>query len=296
MSATTGESLPAAPAGGLRAGTLGLARAVKSRLRQALGIDPQSGVTPLPALRWVGSQTHGYMLPEGLLDAGSVCYCVGAGEDISFDTELAVQWGCRVVILDPTPVGTRHYELVRQHVLAGEPLSTRNGDPFRYRISPSQLPLLEYLEIGVWNEAGTLRFNEPTRADYPSYSVAMFQESGRWIEAPVDRLAAIMQRQGHAAIDLLKLEIEGAEYAVLDSVIADRVDVKAIVVEFDEVWHVAGRSRAHLFRIRDAARRLARAGWRLAHSTPMYKRLFVREDVYARLAARAATGQAEGRA
>lgn len=277
------------------AGAAGAAlRALKARLRGALGIDPQSGVTPLPGLRWIGSQTHGYMVPDGLLHAGSVCYCVGAGEDITFDTELAVQFGCEVRILDPTPVGTRHYAELLRCVRAGEPLSSRNGEPFRYRIAPAQLGLLRYLEIGVWDRAATLRFNEPVRDDYPSYSVTMFQESGRWIEAPVDRLAAIMRREGDAAIDLLKLEIEGAEYRVLETVIEDRLDVQAIVVEFDEVWHAKGRSRAHLFRIRDASRALQRAGWRLVHSTPMFKRTFVREEACARLGARLVTGPDSG--
>ena len=284
---TAGASVPEAGDGAGAAGTGTVLKVFKSRVRHALGIDPQSGVTPLPALRWVGSQTHGYMVPEGLLDAESVCYCVGAGEDITFDTELAAQWGCRVVILDPTPVGTRYFELVRERVLAGEPLWSQNGDPFSYRIGPQHLPLLKYLEIGVWDDAATLRFYEPTKENYASYSAAMFQESGRWIEAPVDRLSTIMRRERHAAIDLLKLEIEGAEYRVLETVIDDRIDVKAILVEFDEVWHVKGRSRAHLFRIRNASRRLIGAGWRLAHSTSMFKRLFVREDVFARLAARA---------
>ena len=95
---------------------------------------------------------------------------------------------------------------------------------------------------------------------------------------------AIMRREGDASIDLLKLEIEGAEYKVLETIVEDRPDIKAILVEFDEVWHVKG-TRAHFFRIRDASRRLIRAGWRLAHSTPMFKRLFVREDEFARLSA-----------
>lgn len=276
------EAAIAAPA--TAEGSSGLVPALKAGVRRVLGIDPQSDVTPLPALRWVGSQTHGYMVPEGLLDANSVCYCVGAGEDITFDTELAEQFGCRVRILDPTPVGTRHYALVREKVLAGEPLWSQNGEPFRYRIAPERLALLKYLEIGVWDAATTLRFYEPTKENYPSYSVAMFQESGRWIEAPVDRLSAIMRREGDASIDLLKLEIEGAEYKVLETLIEDRPDVKAILVEFDEVWHVKG-TRAHFFRIRDASRALIRAGWRLAHSTPMFKRLFVRDDVFARLSA-----------
>lgn len=263
---------------------------LKAGLRRLLGLDPQSGVTPLAALRWVGSQTHGYCVPEGLLDSRSLCYGVGAGEDITFDTELAQHYGCRVVVIDPTPEGLNHFRRVEQHVRAGEPLWSANGEPFRYRISPERLDLLTYVELGVWDRETTMRFWEPTRDNYPSHSVTMFQESGRYLELPVQRLGAIMAARGEASIDLLKLEIEGAEYRVLETLVEDRLDVKAIAVEYDEVWHVKGRSRAHLLRIRESSRRLQRAGYRLAHSTPMFKRLFVREDVFAALAALATGG------
>jgi hypothetical protein len=106
---------------------------LKDLLRRALGVDPQSGVTPLPRLTWVGSQTHGYCVPEGLLGPASTCYAVGAGEDITFDTELARRFGCRVRVVDPTPEGRDHFRLVQARVEAGEPLWSANGEPFRYR-------------------------------------------------------------------------------------------------------------------------------------------------------------------
>ena len=257
-----------------------MVKALKAGVRGLLQIDPQSLVTPLPGLTWVGSEPQGYVIPHGLLNAESLCYCVGAGEDITFDTELAEIYGCRVVVIDPTPEGLNHFRLLNEHTSRGEPLWTTRGKPFRYRITPERLALLSYLEIGVWDSAQQMRFYEPTRENYPSHSVAMFQESGRYIELPVDRLANIMKSQGHTAIDLLKLEIEGAEYRVLDTVVEDRLDVKAILVEYDEVWHSEGKGRAHLFRIRNSTRKLLDAGYRLAHSTPMFKRLFVREDVF----------------
>lgn len=259
------------------------ARALKRRIRLALGIDAQAYVTPLPGLQWLGSPTHGYPVPAGLLGADSVCYCVGAGDDITFDTELARIFGCRVLVIDPTPEGREHFELVRGAVGSGTPLSVDKGGVFEYRIDVARFGLLRFLEIGVLDFKGKVRFYEPDRENYLSHSAVMFRESGRFIELPVDRLSAIMTGQGDAHVDLLKLEIEGSEYRVIDSVVEDRLDVRAILVEYDEVYHARGR--AHLFRIRESTRRLLKAGYRLAFSTPMYKRLFVRGDVFDRLAA-----------
>ena len=93
-----------------------------------------------------------------------------------------------------------------------------------------------------------------------------------------------MTQFGHSTIDLLKLEIEGAEYTVIDSLIRDKADVKIIAVEFDEIYHKKGV--AHLVRIRNYTRKLQKAGYVLVHSNEHYKRTFIRKDVYTGLRAK----------
>jgi FkbM family methyltransferase len=256
---------------------------LRTMARRWIGVHPQSYVTPLANLDWLGSRTHGYYVPAGLLDASSVCYCVGAGDDITFDTELARLYGCQVMVVDPTPEGREHFEHVRGCLARGEPVSVDSGGVFPYRISAEGFERLKYLDIGVMDKPGTLRFYKPTREGYTAHSAVLFKESGRYIELPVDRLAHIMKREGHRTIDLLKLEIEGAEYTVLETVAQDRLDVRAIVVEYDEFFHQ--KDKSYLFRIRASARTLMRAGYRLVHSTDTFKRLFVRGDVCDQLAA-----------
>jgi len=46
------------------------------------------------------------------------------------------------------------------------------------------------------------------------------------------RLNTAMQRLGHSRIDVLKMDIEGAEYEVLEDVVRDRIPVNQILVEF----------------------------------------------------------------
>jgi hypothetical protein len=39
-------------------------------------------------------------------------------------------------------------------------------------------------------------------------------------------------RNGHREIDLLKIDIEGAEYGVLEQILRDRIAVRQLLVEF----------------------------------------------------------------
>jgi hypothetical protein len=52
------------------------------------------------------------------------------------------------------------------------------------------------------------------------------------IELPVKRLGTVMKELGHERLDVLKLDIEGAEYAVLDDLLAIGVLPQQLLVEF----------------------------------------------------------------
>jgi FkbM family methyltransferase len=46
-----------------------------------------------------------------------------------------------------------------------------------------------------------------------------------------------MEQLGHDRIDLLKIDIEGAEYKVIESILADKLDIRVICVEYDECFN-----------------------------------------------------------
>ncbi|HJU26103.1 MAG TPA: FkbM family methyltransferase [Rhodanobacteraceae bacterium] len=254
----------------------------RGALKKALGIDQQTGVKPLRDLRPVGSHFHHYYVPEGILDSNSVCYCIGAGEDISFDTELKTRYGCNVHIFDPTPYGIDHFNELKDHVSNGRTLTLNEGGrSYIYRITRDQLSGIEYVPIGVWREKTLLTLRDSGKQTYPSFSAYFFPESEATLEAPVDRLGNLMRERGHRSVDVVKIEIEGAEYAVLDTIVEDRLDIKVILVVFDEVFNAKGIAR--FFRIRRYSRKLIKAGYTLVYSNRCFKRTFVRNDVYRRL-------------
>ena len=181
-----------------------LPRAVKWML-------PVSGRADLIKL---GSVYGGWVVPASLLNSASICYCAGVGEDVSFDLALIERFGCDVHAFDPTPRAVR---FVQERV---------------------NEPKFHFLPVGVWSADETKRFYAPDRADNVSHSILNLRSMGDYFEAPCKSLPTLMRELGHDRIDLLKLDIEGAEYAVLDSLIEHRIQPKILAVEFDQPYPI----------------------------------------------------------
>jgi FkbM family methyltransferase len=215
-------------------------RALRRVVYRRLGVDERARVRvhSEPGLRRLGGAC-GWVVPERLLAPDAVCYCVGAGEDISFDIALAREFDCGVHTFDPTPRAIAYVE------------SLRSGLPSRLVFHP----------WGLWEQDRRIRFYAPRDPAHVSHSAVNLQRTDRFFEADCKRLRTIMRDLGHRHLDLLKLDIEGAEYRVLESMLADGIVPRVLAVEFDEV-HDPIDDRASL-RIRMMVKRLLNAGYRV---------------------------------
>ena len=92
-----------------------------------------------------------------------------------------------------------------------------------------------------------------------SYSILNLQKTDTYFEGRVGRLSNIMERLRHKKIDLLKLDIEGAEYKVIDSIIQDNLEIGLICVEFDETHDKL--DDLYVTRIKNALKKLLRSGY-----------------------------------
>jgi FkbM family methyltransferase len=162
-------------------------------------------------LEKLGSDYGGWVVPSSLLSATSVCYCAGVGEDITFDLALIQRFGCDVHAFDPTPRSARH-------------VASQAGTIDRYH----------FLPVGLWSEDAELKFYVPRNREHVSHSIVNLQQTDDYFVGRCRRLSSLMAELGHAHLDLLKLDIEGAEYAVLQSMLADRILPKVLCVEFDQ--------------------------------------------------------------
>jgi FkbM family methyltransferase len=232
----------------------------------------------------LGTDYGGRVIPSGFLNSESICYCVGAGEDISFDLALVQQFGARAWILDPTPRAIEHYRDLQRRTLAGQKQSINREPEVVYDLVPEDLLRLQYLPFGLWSKDDVLKFYAPANTEHVSHSLVNLQRTTSHIEVPVRRLKNVMDELGHQRIDLLKLDIEGAEYAVLDSVLEDDLDVSVICSEYDE-WHHPLDDGA-LSRINGSIARMKRGGYVLADIDNDCNVMYIRKELFKRVASR----------
>lgn len=173
------------------------------------------------------------------LGSGSVVYSFGVGNDISFDLALIDRFDVELHAFDPTP---RSVEWVRSQSL-----------PERFHFHP----------VGIYDRDGMMTFHPPSRSDYVSYSVVARGVLDDVVEVPVQRLETILDDLGHSRVDLVKLDVEGAEYAVIDDLVARSVPIAQLLVEFHDQWREFGAEHT-----KAAVRALTNAGFRLFAVSP----------------------------
>lgn len=127
----------------------------------------------------------------------------------------------RFISIDPTPCAISY----------GEQLA-------REQIGFTLLP------IGLGSAPAKLRFYVPRDPSHVSYSIVNLQGTTEYFEADCTTVRLLADKLGHDHLDLLKLDIEGAEFEVLASVLRDGPLPETICVEFDQSSPMATIRRA----------------------------------------------------
>jgi FkbM family methyltransferase len=159
----------------------------------------------------LGSSYGGWWVPTSALTPGATAYCAGAGEDITFDLALLAR-GLKVTTFDPTPRAVAYVATVAP------------VDNAAFRFEP----------IGWWDSKTELRFYAPKNPAHVSHSAVNLQGTEDYFSAPVDTVRSIAHRLGDDNVALIKMDIEGAEYRVLESLLREGPRPEVLCIEFDQ--------------------------------------------------------------
>jgi len=170
---------------------------------------------------WYGNTYGGFFVCPELLNKNSIVYSFGIGEDISFDLSIINNHDCKVFGFDPTP---KSIDWVNKQTL------------------PSKFTFFEY---GINSKSGLVDFYLPRNPSHVSGSY-IIQSNVNLIEKIVVKMKSlndIISELGHDHIDLLKLDIEGAEYDVIKNILTSNISIGQILIEFHQGLVMKGKQK-----------------------------------------------------
>ncbi len=187
-------------------------------------------------LEYYGNELCGWSVNTENLNKDSIVYSVGVGKDITFDLELYNRFQCKIYLFDPTP---------------------EVKDWIKDQNLPENAVFLDY---GIYDKNSSIEFFPPKNVNYISHSIIQSNDFdvSQGFNVTVKTLKDVIESFDHERIDLLKLDIEGAEYVILKTIITDQIPIKQIIVEFHHRFSAFSYSDT-----RQAIRLLTQEGYEL---------------------------------
>lgn len=157
-------------------------------------------------------------------------YSGGVGKDISFELELIKRYNAKIFLFDPSPTGIETMKKIKN----------KN---------------IHFYPIGLARYSKKETFGEPDNKEEGSYR---FSKNGMLY--PCTSLSDFMKKQNHKKIDLLKIDIEGFEYGVIEDIYRNKIYIEQIVLEFHG-WMKNAFKKQEII----AKKKLKKMGYKLAY-------------------------------
>ena len=166
----------------------------------------------------------GWNFIEAELDSDSIVYSLGVGDSIDFDLELIQRTGATVHAFDPTPYAK---DWVQQQTL------------------PEAFVFHPWAASG---EDGHLRLYRRVNRRGKSAEVmwtadANAGDADDYIDSPAYTYRSLLHQLAHDSVALMKMDVEGAEFDVLDALEAGAHLPRQLLVEFHHRFPGIGKAR-----------------------------------------------------
>jgi FkbM family methyltransferase len=171
--------------------------------------------------KWIGNRYGGFFIVPDLMTNDSIVYSFGIGKDVSFDTQLIRLYNCKILAFDPTPNSIEWCKKQKLH------------------------PNFSFYEFGLARQTMDSKFFLPKKTNHVSGSLVVHDKLSvhNQVNVKMKSFSDIVKEFNHKTIDIVKLDIEGSEYDVVDSILASKIIIKQIVLEVHERFFNNGKEK-----------------------------------------------------
>lgn len=158
---------------------------------------------------WIGNSYGGFFVNPDMLNSSSVVLSFGIGEDMSFDIGLYSLGVRKIHLFDPTPKSIAF-------------------------VKDSNIPKgIKFFNYGILDDDQYQKFYLPKNDDFVSASVIRHTNvKDNFVNVEFKKLSTIMKELNIRDIDLLKMDIEGSEFEVLQNILDSEIYPSQICVEY----------------------------------------------------------------
>jgi FkbM family methyltransferase len=183
----------------------------------------------------LGNKNAEWTFIPDMLSEKSIVYSFGIGHDISWDKEMISRYNLKIHAFDPTQ---RCIQWLKTQDLPGNFIVHKSG-------------------LAAFD--GEANFKSPSNPNHVSARIVN-NEVTQTYKAPVKRLSTIMTELSHSQIDLLKMDIESAEYEAIDDLINSEININQLLIEFHHRFPEVGIAKS-----KNAIDSLRKAGFKVFH-------------------------------
>jgi FkbM family methyltransferase len=227
-------------------------RHIKQKLKRAwyaaMGFRPDASVP----VETVNPGNQAWYFTAGSLKPGDIVYSLGLATNIEFDLNLIAKYDVEVHGFDPTPSSVewiRSQQLppaFYHHAIA---IGGHNGEMV--------------FELPDKEGACARAITQPPALDPRPSTLSTRHSLPATLPVTCRRLPSIAAELGHQRIALLKMDVEGSEYAILDDLLQSDLQVRQILVEFHHRF-----PELNFAMTKQAVRELRSRGYKLIHLSP----------------------------
>lgn len=183
----------------------------------------------------LGTEYGGWVIPNYLeLDDKSIIYSVGVGEDMSFDLLLWNKIKSKIMLIDPTIRAKNYFLEIQDYFNENEFYKEKFKNTYLKDIDfKPNFNDFNLIEKALWNKIDKLKFYKQSNPLYVSQTLIEKMYTDDYYEVETTTILEIMKQFNHDKIDLLKMDIEGAEIKVLENMLENKIYPKYLLVEFD---------------------------------------------------------------